>query len=187
LPSARLRSKSRCAAAEALRATLQPRLHCSREGAGPKVALRFCLARAVREIFVIFFDSRTLSVRTALLWSQYTTLSAFLLATRRRALQHNSLEAVGAFMGRSVDRFAERKAIEESGCVRGLVRPDARELHHLGPFLNVLGDELAELGGRTCKPRVAKVCNPRFHTPGPRARRATGAMLWMRSKLRLLS
>src|SRR5215831_20641992 len=49
------------------------------------------------------------------------------------------------------------------GYVRGSVRPDARELHHLGPFLNVLGDELAELGGRTCKPRVAKVCNPRFH------------------------
>src|SRR5262249_40399492 len=50
-----------------------------------------------------------------------------------------------------------------SGYVRGSVRPDARELHHLGPFLNVLGDELAELDGRTCKRRVAKVCNPRFH------------------------
>src|SRR5215471_2517349 len=45
----------------------------------------------------------------------------------------------------------------------GLLRLDARELHHLGPFLNVLGDELAELSGRTCKRRVAKVCKPRFH------------------------
>src|SRR5262249_31775121 len=33
----------------------------------------------------------------------------------------------------------------------------------LVPFLNVLGDELAEAGGRTCKRRVAKVFNPRFH------------------------
>src|SRR5262249_32051301 len=55
------------------------------------------------------------------------------------------------------------KGYERSGYVRGSVRPNARELHHLGPFLNVLGDELAELGGRTCKRRVAKVCNPRFH------------------------
>src|SRR5215472_3154655 len=46
---------------------------------------------------------------------------------------------------------------------RRSLRLNARELHHLGPFLNVLGDELAELGGRTCKRRVAKVCKPRFH------------------------
>ena len=55
------------------------------------------------------------------------------------------------------------KGYGRSGYVRESVRPDARELHHLGPFLNVFGDELAELGGRTCKRRVAKVCNPRFH------------------------
>src|SRR5215831_14834514 len=47
--------------------------------------------------------------------------------------------------------------------LRPALRLNARELHHLGPFLNVLGDELAELGGRTCKRRVAKVFNPRFH------------------------
>src|SRR5262249_26159755 len=48
---------------------------------------------------------------------------------------------------------------------RRSLRLNARELHHLhlGPFLNVLGDELAELGGRTCKRRVAKVCKPRLH------------------------
>src|SRR5437588_8863115 len=46
------------------------------------------------------------------------------------------------------------KGYGRSGYVRGSVRPDARELHHLGPFLNVLGYKLAELGGRTCKRRV---------------------------------
>ena len=36
-------------------------------------------------------------------------------------------------------------------------------LIHLGPLLDVFGDELAVLGGRTCKRCVAKVRNPRFH------------------------
>src|SRR5262249_57955085 len=38
-----------------------------------------------------------------------------------------------------------------------LLRLDARELHHLGPLLGFLGDELAELGRRTRNQRVPEV------------------------------
>jgi hypothetical protein len=42
-------------------------------------------------------------------------------------------------------------------------RLDARELDDLSPFLDFFGDKLAEVGGRTCKRRVAKLRKPRFH------------------------
>src|SRR6516165_5462919 len=60
-------------------------------------------------------------------------------------------------------RIRGTKGYGRSSYVRGSVRPDARELHHLGPFLNVFSNELAKLSGGTRKRRVAKVCNPRSH------------------------
>src|SRR5215469_14146951 len=87
--------------------------------------------------------------------------SSFRLTTMRqrtgRKLEMARTEMVFRAMSR---HFAERN-LWNIRCWS--LRLNARELHHLGPFLNVLGDELAELGGRTCKRRVAKVCNPRFH------------------------
>src|SRR6516165_3040384 len=59
--------------------------------------------------------------------------------------------------------FAERALRNVWPRSRQSLRFDVSELHHLGPFLNVFGDELAEFDGRTCKRRIAKVCNPRFH------------------------
>ena len=44
----------------------------------------------------------------------------------------------------------------------GSVRFDARELHHLPPFLGLFHDELAEVGGRARKRRAAEVSKPRF-------------------------
>src|SRR5262245_39065138 len=43
------------------------------------------------------------------------------------------------------------------------VRLDACEPHHLAPLLGFLGDQLAEVSGRTRKHRAAEVCEPRFH------------------------
>src|SRR6516225_3268554 len=43
------------------------------------------------------------------------------------------------------------------------VRLDACEPHHLGPLLGFLGDQLAEVSGRTRKYRAAEVSEPRFH------------------------
>src|SRR6266850_2284959 len=37
------------------------------------------------------------------------------------------------------------------------VRLNARELHHLGPFLDFFGDELAEVDGRACKCLVTQI------------------------------
>src|SRR5262245_57910662 len=39
---------------------------------------------------------------------------------------------------------------------------DARELHHLAPFLRFVGDELAETGGRAGKPASPQIGEPRF-------------------------
>src|ERR1700730_18521707 len=38
---------------------------------------------------------------------------------------------------------------------------DPRELDHLGPLLDIVGNELGEARGRTCKHSVAKVGKPR--------------------------
>src|SRR5262245_18762969 len=43
------------------------------------------------------------------------------------------------------------------------LRLDACELDHLGPLLDFVGDQLAEVGGRTGKHRAAQVREPRFH------------------------
>src|SRR6186713_1449778 len=42
-------------------------------------------------------------------------------------------------------------------------RLEARESNDLGPFFSFLGDELAELCGRTCKHGAAQVGKSRFH------------------------
>src|SRR5262249_7279988 len=72
---------------------------------------------------------------------------------RKRGRKFKPMVPVAGAMSRHFRRTERRRSL----------RLNARQLHHLGPFLNVLGDELPELGGRTCKRRVAKVCNPRFH------------------------
>src|SRR5215475_4882022 len=43
------------------------------------------------------------------------------------------------------------------------VRLDACEPHHLAPLLGFLGDQLAEVSGRTRKHRAAEVSEARFH------------------------
>src|SRR6516162_6897595 len=43
------------------------------------------------------------------------------------------------------------------------VRLDACEPHHLAPLLGFVGDQLAEVSGRTRKHRAAEVSKPRFH------------------------
>ena len=45
----------------------------------------------------------------------------------------------------------------------GSIRLDACEPHHLAPLLGFLGDQLAEVSGRTRKHRAAEVSEPRFH------------------------
>src|SRR5215510_4618638 len=42
------------------------------------------------------------------------------------------------------------------------VRLDACEPHHIAPLLRLLGDQLAEVSGRTRKHRAAEVSEPRF-------------------------
>src|SRR5215470_9642198 len=66
-------------------------------------------------------------------------------------------------------------AISGYGCIRltgnmehlsgitVLIRFDADGLHHLAPLLGFLGDQLAEVSGRTRKHRAAEVIEPRFH------------------------
>src|SRR5947207_11974522 len=44
-----------------------------------------------------------------------------------------------------------------SGDHQSLDRLDGRELHHLGPLLGFVGDELAEVAGRAWKYRTAEV------------------------------
>jgi hypothetical protein len=57
---------------------------------------------------------------------------------------------------RGTDRYEKSRA-------RKLLRLEARELDHLGPFFCFVGDELAELDGRSRKHRAAQVGNPRLH------------------------
>jgi hypothetical protein len=51
--------------------------------------------------------------------------------------------------------------LERALGVRGSVRLDVRELDHLGPLLGFVGDELAEVAGRSRKRRAAQVGKPR--------------------------
>src|SRR5262249_27435104 len=48
-------------------------------------------------------------------------------------------------------RDSENEVLWNASRRRGSVRLDARELDHLGPFLGVLGNELAVAGGRAWK------------------------------------
>src|SRR5262245_37850938 len=43
------------------------------------------------------------------------------------------------------------------------LRLDARELDHLGPFLDFLGDELAKIGGRTREHCTSQIGEARLH------------------------
>ena len=47
-------------------------------------------------------------------------------------------------------------------CSRRSLGLEARELHHLGPLLGLVRDELAEIGGRAGKRRSAQVDKPRL-------------------------
>src|SRR6516165_10481068 len=63
----------------------------------------------------------------------------------------------------SVDRFAERKAMEDpamSADHSGLMLANFTTLAH---FSMSSAMNLPNSGGRSCKRRVAKVCNPRLH------------------------
>src|SRR5215831_13972777 len=91
------------------------------------------------------------------------SIARFLDKGRPRGQGHmpvNFRSSPNAFGGTG---FAERRLWNIGPSLPESVRPDARELHHLSPFLNVLGYELAELVGRTCKRRVAKIFNPHLH------------------------
>src|SRR5205807_9570817 len=49
---------------------------------------------------------------------------------------------------------------ERGAEIDGSVRLDTRELHHLAPLLDFIGDELAKIGGRARKHRAAQVGKP---------------------------
>src|SRR5262249_50205013 len=62
---------------------------------------------------------------------------------------------------RPVVRFAERELWNIS-VGQGSVGLSAGEPHNLGPLFGLISNELAEVGGRTCKRRVAQIGEPRL-------------------------
>src|SRR5499433_3737860 len=62
-----------------------------------------------------------------------------------------------------VDRYSRNGTLWNIRAFPASVRLDACELHHLAPLLGFLGDQLAEVSGRTRKHRAAEVSEPRFH------------------------
>src|SRR6516165_11407803 len=58
--------------------------------------------------------------------------------------------------------FRGTKGYGRSRYVRGSVRPDARELDHLGPLLGFVSDELSEFGRRHRHRHAPKLGEPRL-------------------------
>src|SRR5215510_11387697 len=60
---------------------------------------------------------------------------------------------------RSPPRAAERWRFRERNLwnVPWLLQLDPRELHHLGPFLGFVGDELTEVAGKASKRRATQI------------------------------
>jgi hypothetical protein len=59
-------------------------------------------------------------------------------------------------------RLSSTAVMERGAETAGSIRLDACELHHLGPLLGFVGDELAEVGGRPDEHRAAHVRKPRL-------------------------
>ena len=63
---------------------------------------------------------------------------------------------------RTSERVRGTDTMEYQDGLPGLVRLGAGELDHLAPLLGLIGDELAEVGGRARKHRAAHVGDPRL-------------------------